>query len=1442
MATTNQYLTYEIHLSDLALVTSLQGSLIEPAPGITGNGIGAILAAPDDAAVKYSAPKLAPHAEFVAPCITSSWFGTEQQFPTNVATFDRKSGGWFGISWLFGDTTHYHWRGIFVYAPVEDPVGGPPIKPSITPRSFIDGFEFPLFGEGGSGSMACFSREGSRHVEGFGLALRSHSVAARNHLYTENGAAPSKKAWDRFYMRLRTLPTGSTTFWRIRETVQANVGCALDILPSGQIAAYFVQSSGNYILLGTCPGPNLNEWVRVDILSEWTWPPVTHENGFVVNIYINGANVLTATRFDTGSTSGTDVDRISSSEIGNGVANSLGLDVDDWHGCSAHPSLLSNEWINGSGIFPISPTGLDAGTTPAVWTGDYRALLQDPPDDGGATFTGATAASTVIVNTDALDICSAMPETLGAVAVNVAIKATGVQAGATLGLSTADADIPSSVGAITQLGGNWMQYLWKKGGTDGAKPTGAVNLVFNHGAAGATTIKCLMACAEVIGAFGPEDTKLLSPPPAVMPQHLGMHNSPYPSTPWARLTATPIQPVFIRSGLYTGNGTGQDLKFPVPIHFLWVRPITAPSGGTRWYSSMLGPKSGLLTKSVVDHMARAMIDTSFVGGGETYDGFPAPLPAPPATVVEAMDLANRLAYGFPKHTDESYWTGLGYLSDPVYFFGRMLGNGALGADIPPYGLYATVPSRWNTAQQQTLVKIAGSDPQSNQNTIVYCYLAFGDPGMRFMVNGCIKDHKVAANVITTLAHPTFTPLAGFFWQEVFGGASAGAYYKGTGHAPATVSPLGAAESANNVTFGAGSLTSQAGFHGSFLDIAFSLLRMDDGSGQAGKSIYIGKYTGDGNASRSIALVPGSGKRPVWAMVVPHNANAIYRDASNTTNVSQQVSADATTATGITGGDIDQIMVGITLNANGVIYEVLVFPGSDVAGNGGFSVPGDFFPVPPDAPPNAPHSIGDPQEAPDPPVADPSEPPVELPDPLPPAGPMPSLTDDLEGACEPETRRICNLALTHIGIGKQISNVATDQTREAVAIRLVYNDAIQQTLRDFAWPFATRYVQLAVLDGGVRPNSDWLFKYRQPSDCLFERRLVVSRTDVGDPAPSPFLCSSDDTGGLIFANLANAVLEYTARPKCPHTRGEPLFREAAAWKLAEAIAPALSRMQDAVVACQKGYAEAMAKATLVLRPGIPGEVPATATIDTSAAAKLANLQVINLGLIRIGARTIRNTTSDQSREAQMARTVFEQELRATLRDYPWAFATVYVTPALVGGTSTVAVNGDWQYSYRLPADTVFVRRLVSASRRTYERNPPTFKVGRDATGPLLFTDWQHTTDTPLVVEYTNRPEATVSVADPLFRDALGWRLAWTLAPSLAMIIPETPETVGRGPEDNQIQRIPRQPPATGQQLRQRAADNARQCYYFALATATTAAANEDQPDIAPIDADWISGRE
>jgi hypothetical protein len=1356
MSETNQYLVYYIYLSDLALIQSLQGSLVTPAPGVVGNGIGAILAAPDDAAVTYSAPKLAAHATVVAPCIGSSWFGTEDHFPTNVASFDRKSGGWFGWSFLFGDTTHYHWRGIFVYAPAADPPGGPTLQ-NIMPRRWVDGFELVGQGEGGTGT-GTYSREASRHVEGLGLMLRS-STNIRSHSTNERGGAAAGGSWERFYVRLRGKPAASTTLWYAHSTVSSNAGIVIQITPTGQMAVFSSDSIGGLTLLGTAFTLDLDAWHRIDIQLIFGGGVPTYGPATKFEMWVDGTDVLVVSPIP-----GTTLH--ASSDLGAATGNTLAIDVDDWMNADKPATPDGIDFQSGSGMFLVTPIGLDPASS-VNWVGDYRALAQMPKNNANASVTSATAAAALIALTDAQEVIGENAESIGVVAMVAALGATGVQAANALGFIGTDLT-GTLTGLGVALGSGFISFLWNMVATPHAiKPTNPIKLTYNHGNAGATTVTSLHAVAELIGCFGPEDVPHVTPAPKTLPTQLGMHNAPYPRTPWARLTTTPQQPVLIVTGTYVGNGVGQDLHFAVPVHFFRTRPLVAEAGGAIWWSSLSGAHTGTEKQWQASHLADARINPAFVPGG-----------------LDAQ-------------------------------------------------------------QQDTILSIVGNHTQSNANGVTYAYVAICDPGMRFLLNACIKDPSGTVDHVTTLKHPRFTPLAGFFFFEQAGGTTTQLWFKGPGHLAQSLSVVSTGgETTNALQFGLASMTNRTAFNGlgAADSVGVALFRNDDTSGKAGKVLQITSYVGNGAASRSIALTPASGKRPMWGCVLPHTfgAGAVYRDPSHTGTQSSAFNGGINAATGITGGDIDTIIVDGNLNQNGVGYEVFVIPGDTVAGNNGWSVAGTFMPVDPNPPPDAPFDALSPQEPPSPPVDDPTPPPSPLPDPVAPTGPMPGLADDLDPACKPDTQRIVNVALSRLGISIQVVDLATDATAEAATMRLEYADAVQATLRDFPWPFATRYAQLAVV--ATTPNSDWAFSYRQPTDCLFERRLVVNRTGSVDPEPPAFQLATDDTGGLIFTNLANAVLEYTARPKCPHTRSEPLFRDAVAWKLAAAGAPALSRMTDAAINCTKMYWATIEQARQVLRPNNPGEAAAATTVDVSVAAKAANVSVVNLALVRIGARTIRNLTTDQSREAQTARLIFERELRTVLRDFPWAFATSYVAPVLVGGTVSTPVNGDWQYSYRLPTDLIFARRLVSAARRAYERNPPTFKLAQDATGGLLFTDVAPVVapNTPApILEYTARIEAAVLVSDALFQDAFAWKLAATLAPALALAIPETPEQIGRGPEDP---KAPKERPATGAQLRTRAGQIALQMYHVALQKAAVAAANEAEPDLDQGQADWIDSRD
>ena len=289
MAHTHQYLTYYIHLTDLAVVTALQA---------TGSPetIGAVLTNPDAIATERTAPIKLKTQPFVAPCLTSEWFGSPAQFPTNVDTFDRKSGGWFGIPWLFGDTTTYHWRGLWTYAPPAV-VPGVSVPINIAKLRWMDGFEIldPAAGNIGpenglngdaNNDNKYNSHAASRHADGSGFAWRNNTLI-RTHNITENGALLSNAyaSWERFYLRLWQAPAAQTRLWTSR-TTNALDGYALEITPSGQIAYGWQNSAGTFVLVGTAATAlPIGVWKKIDVRF-WFGSPTLGANQF--ELWING--------------------------------------------------------------------------------------------------------------------------------------------------------------------------------------------------------------------------------------------------------------------------------------------------------------------------------------------------------------------------------------------------------------------------------------------------------------------------------------------------------------------------------------------------------------------------------------------------------------------------------------------------------------------------------------------------------------------------------------------------------------------------------------------------------------------------------------------------------------------------------------------------------------------------------------------------------------------------------------------------------------------------------------------------------------------------------------------------------------------------------------------------------------------------------------------------
>jgi hypothetical protein len=172
--------------------------------------------------------------------------------------------------------------------------------------------------------------------------------------------------------------------------------------------------------------------------------------------------------------------------------------------------------------------------------------------------------------------------------------------------------------------------------------------------------------------------------------------------------------------------------------------------------------------------------------------------------------------------------------------------------------------------------------------------------------------------------------------------------------------------------------------------------------------------------------------------------------------------------------------------------------------------------------------------------------------------------------------IANLALGHIGVSSEISDLETEQSREAKAIRRFWDVCLEQVLRDHPFGFATKVAELNLVESD--PNTDWLFSYRYPTDCLFVRK-ILSGVNITTPSdPIDYKLAGDDSGRLIMTNQEDAVIEYT-RVLTDFDNMPADFKMAFSYRLAVYIAPSLTSgdpfklKQD----CMNGYLMEISKA-------------------------------------------------------------------------------------------------------------------------------------------------------------------------------------------------------------------------------------------------------------------------
>lgn len=147
-------------------------------------------------------------------------------------------------------------------------------------------------------------------------------------------------------------------------------------------------------------------------------------------------------------------------------------------------------------------------------------------------------------------------------------------------------------------------------------------------------------------------------------------------------------------------------------------------------------------------------------------------------------------------------------------------------------------------------------------------------------------------------------------------------------------------------------------------------------------------------------------------------------------------------------------------------------------------------------------------------------------------------------------------------------------------------------------------------------------------------------------------------------------------------------------------------------------------------------------------------IVNLALghLAVG-KEIANLETEKSEEARAGRRFYDVALKVVLRDFPWPFATRITALALVEEEP----NTEWGYSYRYPSDCLYFRRILSGLRNDSRQSRAPYRVARDASGLLIFTDQQDAE-----AEYTilaNAPQ----FYPPDFELALSYYLASLMAP-------------------------------------------------------------------------------
>lgn len=315
-----------------------------------------------------------------------------------------------------------------------------------------------------------------------------------------------------------------------------------------------------------------------------------------------------------------------------------------------------------------------------------------------------------------------------------------------------------------------------------------------------------------------------------------------------------------------------------------------------------------------------------------------------------------------------------------------------------------------------------------------------------------------------------------------------------------------------------------------------------------------------------------------------------------------------------------------------------------------------------------------------------------------------------------------MALGHIGVSQQLTDVDVDGSAEAAACLVFYDIVVDEVFRAYPWSWATKHATLAVV--GANPTTEWTNSYRFPADCVaFRRVLQASRVDAADTI-IPFRISHDATGQLIYTNVASAVGEYTERV-VDEAIYPADFASLVSLLLAHRAGPRLMK-GDGLKLADRAFEKYAAELQVAISSMQQEERRRAEEITVASKPKE---DICNAALAYLGVDyEISDLTTEKSLQARTMRQFYTDVRNEVLRSFPWSFATKITSLGAAVGANP---NTEWGFSYRYPTDCIAVRKILDPSNRLpagLSRVP--FKLGQDGTGLLIYTD-----QTTAALEYT-----------------------------------------------------------------------------------------------------------